>query len=112
MVPAFAAVAAFYDAHRALKVVLIVAQFLLAVLYVVVFLVTAIKWLPDARACLRIREKFYTNNQKLLFKDPFEPLRALTNDDYASRVRDRYHWFLFSVTLLAAGLAVGFMLLT
>lgn len=109
LVPAFAAIAAFYEGNKSLKWALFTGQVLLGVLYIVVFLVTAWKWLPDARACQRIREEFYENGQALLFERHFEPLRPIERKDYAKRMSDRYIWFLFAMTLTAAIVAVLFI---
>jgi hypothetical protein len=109
MVPAFIGVSVFYDGHRSHQSVLIIGHLLLLLLYVVVYLVTFCIWLRDARACLVIREAFYKKESKLLYENPFEPLRAITPKDYKKRLKDRYLWFPFGVTVVVAAVTLAFI---
>ncbi len=110
MVPAFIAVAVFYDAHRQTQIVLITGHLLLLLLYIVVYLVTFLRWLPDARACLAIREDYYDREQAELFADPFRPLRGATPEDYRKGYIDRYLWFPFGVTVVVAAVTIAFLI--
>jgi hypothetical protein len=110
MVPAFIAVAAFYDAHRSMQTVLIIGHLLLLLLYIVVYLVTFLRWLPDARACLNIRESYFDREQADLYTDPFRPLRGPTSEDYRNSFIDRYLWFPFGVTVVVASVTLVFLI--
>ncbi len=106
--------ASFFDnadaAHQNFRVILIIGQLLLLLLYVVVFLVTALKWLPDARACLTIREAYYHNKQQLLYKDHFDPLRHTEPQDYKNSLIDKYFWIPFCISVITSTVTLLFML--
>jgi len=100
IVPALAAIAASFMAKPQLRWILLGAQVLLLLLYVITFLQFR-KWLADARACLRIRESFY-QDQNLLWAPTFIPLRPITNDDRMGNLEDTHLWYPFMLTVIAS----------
>jgi len=100
VIPGFIGIAAYAGGHAHLKHVLGLGQILILLVYVIAFF-TFKKWLREGRACLRIREAYYVE-QQLLYSDPFEPIRKIEDRDRASGFEDNALWFPFGVTLLAA----------
>jgi hypothetical protein len=109
IIPAFAAIAASFMARPQFRWILLSTQVLLLLLYVVTFLQFR-KWLVDARACLRIRESFY-QDQELLWSPRFTPLRPITEQDRAGNIEDTHLWYPFLLTLIAGVVAGAYIAL-
>ena len=75
-------------------------------MFIVVFRVIAHKWLGTARKCLDIREAYLREEQKLLFEEPFNPLRDcrrhLTPEDQNLHSIDKHIRIPFWITVTAA----------
>jgi len=110
VVPGLIGIAAFSVSNSQFRWVLILGQMLLLSLYVIAFL-TFRKWLADARACLQIREAFY-KEPRLLYSDPFEPIREIQKRDRVGRFEDNALWFPFGVTVATAVVMLAYMSLT
>lgn len=99
VIPGIVGIAAFSVGHPELKSVLVAAHVLLMALYASAFAAFR-RWLWDARACLRIREEYY-RNQDLLASEPFDPVRPIEKKDRMGGFRDNAVWFPFAATGLA-----------
>ncbi len=109
VVPGLVGLAVFFVGHQELRNVLLLAQILLLLLYVVSFL-TFRSWLVQTRACLQIRESFYLN-QNLLYSEPFEPIRKIEEQDRVTHFEDNALWFPFGVTVACAIVLLTYMVL-
>jgi hypothetical protein len=109
VVPGFIGIAAFSVGNPHFRDVLVLAQILLLLLYVIAFL-TFRRWLMQARACLQIRESFY-KEQGLLYSEPFEPIRKIEEKDRMTRFEDNALWFPFGMTVACAIVLLTYMFL-
>lgn len=109
VVPGIMGVAAFSVGHPQFRAVLLLAEVLLLLLYVVAFF-TFRRWLTQARACLQIRESFYKKHD-LPYSEPFEPIRKIEEQDRVTRFEDNALWFPFGMTVACAIVLLTFMFL-
>jgi hypothetical protein len=91
-----------------LRLVLIIAQVLLLVLYVITFRAFR-KWLADARVCLAIRESFY-KQPELLSHDPFDPMTLKPEHRDAVQILDTHLRFPCIVTVAAGVILLAYMI--
>ncbi|MBA3004695.1 MAG: hypothetical protein FP813_12750 [Desulfurivibrio sp.] len=109
VVPGFIGIAAFFVGNPPFRDILVLAQSLLLLLYVIAFF-TFRMWLMQARAYLQIRESFY-KNQSLLNSEPFKPIRKIKEIDRETRFEDTALWFPFGITVVCAVVLITYMFL-
>jgi hypothetical protein len=108
VVPGLVGIAAFRVGHSDYKTVLLIAQIGVLAIYVVAFVLFR-RWLAQSRACLQIREEFY-KDPRLLYSEPFAPIRPIEERDRVTRFEDNALWLPFIVTLLCGLVLLAYMI--
>jgi len=109
VIPGLITIAVSFIARPTLRWLLVASESLLLVLYVVTFLQFR-RWLADARACLRIREEFY-QNQELLSRPSFRPLRPMEPTDGVGNIEDTHLWYPFALAVLTGVITCAYIVL-